>query len=201
MHTQYDIPTLSLLTGDEIIEIENAWYNKTFALGKMAYYVISSPNEEEGILVEVYDSKEKFSTGGAPRSTTIVDYKLIESNKEVIPSNEIIAIVYGKNVFTTKIILDDPNHFPIIERESGIIQFSDGTFMHKSLYQMAEDFKHLFCQYDLITTTTTSLKLSSVTAFDAHGDEVAQCINRKSYMAAFDLTEKILKIYKTNNLA
>jgi len=194
MHQQFDKSTLSLLTGDEIIQIENVWYGKTFAVGKHAYFVISGPNEEGGILVEAYDSKDRFDSGADPKATTVVDRSLIDSNRIIEPSISIISLIYNKAVSHSHLILDDSSHFPLHERESVTVEFVDGTSIHKNLYALAEDFKQFCCRYDLIITTTTSSKLSSVAAIDSDGKELCNSINRKSYMAAFDLTDRLYKI-------
>lgn len=194
MQHQFDKSTLSLLTGDEIIQIENVWYGKTFAVGKHAYFVVSGPNEDGGILVEAYDSKEKFDSGAEPKATTIVDRSLVDSNQIVEPNMNIISLIYNKPVANSRLILDDPKHFPIYERESITIEFKDETYIQKNLYALAEEFKQFCCRYDLITTTTTSSTLSSVTAIDSEGNEIFNSINRKSYMAAFNLADHIHKI-------
>ncbi|MDD4969848.1 MAG: hypothetical protein PHT07_10515 [Paludibacter sp.] len=199
MQNNFDKTTLSLITGDTIHEIENSWYGKTFAHGKNGYYVVSIPSEQDKILIETYESKERFSAGAEPKSTYI-DRSMIDSNQIIEPSQEIIALLYNRSIHTIRVIYDDLGHFPIYERETVTIQFVDGTVLFRSLYALAEEFKYYCGKHDLITTSTTSETLTCITAIDSDGKEFLSSINRKSYMAAFDLAEKVRRIKTIENI-
>lgn len=192
---KFEENTLKTIINDEILEIEDTWFGKTFVRGKNGYYVVSIPHDADQILVEKYTSKKAFDDGEKPKQT-IVDRTIIDSTLIVAPDTEIIELIYGKKVISTKIILDDSQHFPPIERETIYIQFVDQTFLHKSLYALGNEFHHFCGRYGLVTTTTTSDTLTGVSAVSSEGQNILSKINKKPYMAAFDLAYGIYQMNK-----
>lgn len=194
---KFDKDTLQTIVNDEVLEIEETWFGKTFVTCKTAYYVVSIPNDGDQILLERYTSKKTFEGGEKPKQT-LVERTIIESNLIIYPNAEIIELIYKKKVVNTKIVFDDIEHYPPLERESIFIQFVDETFIHKSLYAIGNDFLQFCGRFGVVTTTTTSDTLSGVSAISPDGQNILSKINRKPYMAAFDLAFSLYKKSKVD---
>lgn len=193
---KFDKNTLQSIVNDEILDLEETWFGKTFVTCKNGYYVVSIPNDGDQILLERYTSKQTFDNGEKP-TQTLVERTIIDSSLIIYPDLEIIELIYDKKVNSTKIVLDDLKHYPPLERETIFIQFEDETFIHKSLYAVGNEFLHFCGRFGVVTTTTTSDTLTGVSAITPEGKNILSKINRKPYMAAFDLAYNLYKKVKT----